>query len=152
MVLRINSTFLTPKGPFSLVSFIPAFRVDSMTAQIFRVRSVALLAANPISPTYLAYWWMLTTESKYSRMKVGKAETDLLRPLAILLMTKTLPAKMKASISNDGCSAICEQKYARGILICRRFCCLLGVVLRLTKCSMGDFFSVLISNQTAEFP
>ena len=85
MVLARNLTCLTPKWHFSIVNFNPARRIHLKTAPLFRVRSVELLAAIPMSSTFCAHWSSLTTGSKYSRMKLEKADTDLLRPCASLL-------------------------------------------------------------------
>ena len=85
MALPRNSTCLAPKWHFSIVNFNPAGRMHLRTARIFRVRSVSLMAAIPISSTYWAHWSALTTGSKYSRVKFEKADTDLLRPCASLL-------------------------------------------------------------------
>ena len=68
MGLPRKSTCLAPKWNFIIVSFNPAWRMHWKTARSFRLRSVSLLAAIPISSTYWAHWSTLTTGSKYSRM------------------------------------------------------------------------------------
>ena len=85
MALPGNSFCLTPKKHFSIASSNPALGMHWKTARMFRVGSVALLAAIPISSTYCACWSALTTGSKYSRMKLEKADADLLRPCSSLL-------------------------------------------------------------------
>ena len=51
---------------------------------MFRVKSVALLAALPKSSTYWAHWSALTAGSKYSRIKLERADADLSRSCASL--------------------------------------------------------------------
>ena len=96
-------------GIFSIVSFNPAWRMYLKSAPLFRVRSVALLTAIRISSTYWGHWSASTTGSKYSRMKLEKADTDLLRPCSSLSYARVLLAKLKASISTERWSAICKQ-------------------------------------------
>ena len=85
MVIFKNSLCLTPKWHFSVVNLNPAWRMNLKTARIFRVGSVAFLAAIPISLSYQALWSALTTGSNYSGMNLKKADTDLLRSCASLL-------------------------------------------------------------------
>ena len=59
----------------------------------------ASLAAMPMSSTYWAHWSALMTLSRYSRIKLEKADRALLSPCANLLYAKVLLAKLKASIS-----------------------------------------------------
>ena len=80
-----SSTCLTPKWLFSIFNFNPAWWKHLKTARMFRVKFVAFLAAIPMSSTYWANWSALTAGSKYSRMKLEKADTDLLRPCSSLL-------------------------------------------------------------------
>ena len=70
---------LTPKWHSSIVIFNPAWRMHLKTARKFWVRYVAILAAIPTSSTYWAHW------SKNSRMKLRKADANLLIPCASLL-------------------------------------------------------------------
>ena len=72
----------------------------------------ALLTAMPISSTNWAHWSALMTLSKYSRIKLEKADKALLSPCANLLYATVLLAKLKASMSIDLLSAICKQWYA----------------------------------------
>ena len=52
IVLPRNSTWLTPKWHFSIFSFNPVGRMHLKTARRFGVKSVALLAAIPMSSTF----------------------------------------------------------------------------------------------------
>ena len=61
------------------------------------------VAAMPILSTYCAYWSALITESKLSRIKLEKADRDLLRP-----STSLRYAKLNASISTNFWSVICN--------------------------------------------
>ena len=70
------------------------------------------LAAMPTSSTYCPHWSALLTGPKYSRIKLEKDDSDLLRPWASLRYANVLPAKLNASIFKALWSAICKQWYA----------------------------------------
>ena len=89
----------------------------------------------PISSTHRAHWYVLLTGSKESRIRLEKADSDLLRPFASLRSAKVLLAKLNASISTDRWSAICKQCYAweqPRLIFCRKrflsaICCAASV-------------------------
>ena len=112
MVLPRNSTWITPKWHFSMMSLSPACLMQSKTARMFRISCVTELAAIPMSSTYCAHWSALMTLSRYSRMKLQNADNALLSPCARRLYANVLLAKLNASISIDLWSAICRQWYA----------------------------------------
>ena len=82
MVLPRNSIWVTPKWHFSIVSFSPALRMHLKTALMFLMSCSVVLAAIPMSSTYWAHWSALMTVSRYSCMKLEKADKALLRPWA----------------------------------------------------------------------
>ena len=81
----VSSTCLTLKWHLSIVSFNPAWQLHLKTAGKFQESSKALLAAISMSPMFWEQWSALTTGCKYSRVKLEKADTDLLRLCASLL-------------------------------------------------------------------
>ena len=98
MVRPRKSTCLTPKWHLDMANFNPAFLMHLKTSRILTVSCVASLAAIPMSSTYCAHWSALMTGSKYSRMKLEKADRERLSPCASLLYAKVLLAKLNASI------------------------------------------------------
>ena len=140
------------KKHFSLVSFNPVWQTRLKIARLSRVSSVASLARIPMSFTHWAHWSVLTTWYRYSRMKLGKADTNLLRPCASLLWAKVLLAKLNASTRTDRWSAICNQWYAWEQLVCRIKTSppKLRCVWKGTNRTI--VVGIIIHNQTVEFP
>ena len=82
IVLPRISTSVTPKWPFSMVSFRPACLMQSKTALMLRMSCVTELAAMSMSSTYCAHWSGFVTLSRDSLIKLEKAERAQLRPCA----------------------------------------------------------------------
>ena len=82
MVLPTNSTCVTPKWHFLIVSFSPALRMHLKTALMFYMSCSVVLAAIPMSSTYWAHWSALMTVSRYSRMKLENVDKALRCPCA----------------------------------------------------------------------
>ena len=150
--LSRNSTCLTAKRQFSIVSFNPPQGMHWNTARMFRTTSVAVLAANEISSTYWATWLALTTGPKYSRMKLEKLDTDLLRPRASFFRQKfCLQFWMQAflltvdPLSANSDKPGCKQACRIGIF-CQILCCVWQSAYWMI------LISVIICNYTAEFP
>ena len=107
-------------------------------ARMVRVRSVALLAANPISSTYLPHCSAVTTGSKYSRMKLKRADRSELTLSESLLYAKVLLAKMNSSMTVGPPSAISDKPGSNQA--CRMETSLPSVVLRPTRCQLHDWY------------
>ena len=71
-----------------------------------------LLAARPMSSAFCAHCSACISLSRFSRMKLENADSDLLSPCASLLYANVLLAKLKARKSIDLWSAICRTWYA----------------------------------------
>ena len=112
-------------------------RTRSKTTRIFRIRSVALLAAIAISFTYWAHWSTLTTGCTYLSMKLEHAQADLLRHCACFLFS------WRNSVQANPLTVdppTWTSKTLRSSPTYRRRNFLPSVLLRLTKCLLDDSF------------
>ena len=132
MVLPRNSTSVTPKWRFSIVSSAPDCLMHSKAVRMLRIKYANELATIPISSTCCAHWSALITLSKYFLIKLENADSARLNSCASLLYVNVLFAKLKASISIDLWSAICKQWYACEQSNLQNSFFQLGVALHLT--------------------
>ena len=109
MVRPKKSIPFNPMWHFAMRSFNTTFRMHLKTTRKLVISCSGEFAAGQLSSTYRAHWSALMTESKYSRKRLEKADSDLLRFCASLRYAKVLLAKLNASISTVFGSAIFKQ-------------------------------------------
>ena len=85
IVLPRKSISVSPKWHLCIVNFNPASLMHSNEARRFLIKCSASFAAMPMSSTYCAHWSALITRSKYSLIKLEKADRAQLSPWANLL-------------------------------------------------------------------